>query len=127
MAEGMGPTVASIRRVAGMAPPNIVRATVARLGRLPEDAVALARSIALLGAEASLPRAAALCHLAEERALAALDALIDADMVTTEGRLDLRHPACGLRSTTGCHLAPVRLCTAGSRRCSRVKALNWTP
>jgi DNA-binding CsgD family transcriptional regulator/tetratricopeptide (TPR) repeat protein len=92
MADGMEPTVASINRVAGTAPPKIVRATVARLGRLSEDAVTLARSIALLGAEASLSRAAALSRLAEERALAALDALIATDMVTIDRRLDLRHP-----------------------------------
>jgi DNA-binding CsgD family transcriptional regulator/tetratricopeptide (TPR) repeat protein len=92
IADGLQPTVASIRRIAASAPPKIVRATLTRLGRLPEDAVTLARTIALLGAEASLPRVAALSHLAEERALAALDALIDADMVTTDVRLDLRHP-----------------------------------
>jgi hypothetical protein len=66
------------------APPKIVRATVARLGRLSEDANALARAVAVLGAKASLRRAAALSHLTNERALSALDAIIGADLVTAD-------------------------------------------
>ena len=64
-------------RVAGMLPGTVSRSVLARLTRLPEPAVALARAAAVLGTEAQFVDAARLADLDERAAAEALDTLVD--------------------------------------------------
>jgi DNA-binding CsgD family transcriptional regulator len=95
IADGIEPTASASERISAVAPHAIARFTLARLGRLSPDAVELARAIAVLGSDASLPRAAALAGLDGGHALAALDALVAADVVPAGHALDFRHPIVG--------------------------------
>jgi DNA-binding CsgD family transcriptional regulator len=92
IADGIEPIVGATAHISATAPLTIARITLARLGRLSEHAVGLARAIAVLGRDARLPRAAAIAHLDEPHALAALDALIAADVLSTSDWLEFRHP-----------------------------------
>ena len=95
IADGIGPTGSASERISAAAPQAIARFTLARLGRLSPDGVELARAIAVLGGDASLPRAASLAGLDEGHALAALDALVAADVLPAGHALDFRHPIVG--------------------------------
>ena len=75
--------LAGARRVG----PAILR----RLARLPADATALARAVAVLGEGAELAAAAQLAELALERAAAAADALVVADLFAAGERLGFAH------------------------------------
>ena len=63
IADGIEPTKVASEQISAAAPQTIARATLGRLGHLSEDAVGLARAIAVLGSDARLPRAAALAGL----------------------------------------------------------------
>ena len=65
---------------------------IVRLGRLSPEAGALARTIAVLGAEAELRHAAQLADLEPSAAAAAADALVAADMLDAGRPLRLVHP-----------------------------------
>jgi len=91
-ADGIEPTVAATRQIAAAAPLTIARATLVRLGRLSDEAADLARAIAVLGADASMPRCAAVAGLDEQRALLALDALTAVQVIPDGGDLEFRHP-----------------------------------
>jgi hypothetical protein len=52
----------------------------------------LARALAVLAGDVQLPRARALAGLTEAQALAAVDALVAADVVRVEPRLEFVHP-----------------------------------
>jgi len=95
IADGIEPTADATAHVLTAGPQAIARVTLARLGRLSEHAVGLARAIAALGGDASLPRAASLAGLDGGQALAALDALIAADVVPASHALEFRHPIVG--------------------------------
>ena len=90
--DGVEPTAAATERISHAAPPTIATVTLTRLGRLSDDATELARAIAVLGSDASLPRAASLAELDELRAAAAFDALVAADVVLAGRALEFRHP-----------------------------------
>ncbi|HUY59293.1 MAG TPA: AAA family ATPase [Solirubrobacteraceae bacterium] len=92
IADGIEPTAGASEQVSAAAPRAIARVTLGRLSRLSDDAVAMARAIAVLGRDARLPRAAAVAGLREGRALSALDALVAAHLVLAGDRLDFRHP-----------------------------------
>jgi DNA-binding CsgD family transcriptional regulator len=92
LADGIEPTDASQARIETTAPRAIARTTLLRLGHVSEDGVALARAIAILGGDARLPQTAAIAGLDEHRALAAIDALVAADVIRSTGRLSFRHP-----------------------------------
>ena len=92
IADGIEPTADASERISAAAPQAIARFTLARLGRLSPDAVELARAIAVLGGDASLPRAASLAGLDEGHALAALDALVAADVVPAGPRARFSPP-----------------------------------
>jgi DNA-binding CsgD family transcriptional regulator len=86
------PTAATAQTLTETAPPTITRAVLALLGRLPPDAAALARAIAVLGGDASLARAAALSELGERAAIGAMDGLVAADLIRSGHALEFRHP-----------------------------------
>jgi DNA-binding CsgD family transcriptional regulator len=91
-AEGVAPRDSSVARLREVTPPSIARATLLRLARLPADAVALARSLAVLGSVADLRVASALSGLDGERAIAAADVLVAALIVEPERPLRFNHP-----------------------------------
>jgi hypothetical protein len=92
IADGIGPGVDAIESLSAMGPKTIARVTLARIGGMSGQAVDLARAVAVLDGDARLPRAAALAGLDGPQALAALDALVAADVVAASGRLEFRHP-----------------------------------
>src|SRR5262249_34152438 len=68
-------------RVRKLAPPAIVRSVRLRLEGLAGPAVALAQAVAVLGDGAALPEAAELAGLGGDAAIAAAEALADADIL----------------------------------------------
>src|SRR3954454_22060289 len=82
--EGMTPDAASAEMVKEVGPRAVSRAVVVRLARLPEDAVAVARALAVLGDGAELPSVAALAQLDEDRAARATKALAQAEVLRHE-------------------------------------------
>jgi DNA-binding NarL/FixJ family response regulator len=91
-AEGVVPRDSSVARLREVTPPSIARATLLRLARLPSDAIALARSLAVLGSAAELHLAAALSGLDRDRVVAAADALVAASIIESERPLRFNHP-----------------------------------
>src|SRR3954447_4355549 len=90
--EGMTPDAASAEMVKEVGPRAVSRAVVVRLARLPEDAVAVARALAVLGDGAELPSVAALAELDEDRAARATKALAQAEVLRHETPLGFVHP-----------------------------------
>lgn len=90
--EGVEPRDASVERMREVTPPSIARATILRVERLPRDAIALARALAVLGSAAELQVAAALAGLEGDRAVAAADALVAALIVESDMPLRFSHP-----------------------------------
>ncbi|MGZ4268578.1 MAG: ATP-binding protein [Solirubrobacteraceae bacterium] len=84
-ATGVEPTAASAAGIGEVGLETVARAMMLRLGRFGPAAVSLARAVAVLGADADLPRVAKLAGIGEEEALSALDGLV-ADHVLQAGR-----------------------------------------
>jgi hypothetical protein len=82
-ASALGHPLAGARRIA----PTILR----RLARLPADATALARAVAVLGDGAQLAAAAQLAGLSLARAAAAADPLVLADLFSPGGQPSFAH------------------------------------
>jgi DNA-binding CsgD family transcriptional regulator len=92
VAEGVEDEAAAGELVRAAGPPAIARATLNRLGRISDDAVALARAVAVLDGDTDLRRAALLAGLGEEDALRALDALVATGFVAGAAPLAFAHP-----------------------------------
>ncbi|HEX6488712.1 MAG TPA: AAA family ATPase [Candidatus Dormibacteraeota bacterium] len=92
IADGMEPVQATVEHVSGAAPQTIVQATLARLARAANGAVELAHSLAVLGADSDLPRAADLAGLDLQQAAEALDALVAVEVIEPGSSLVFRHP-----------------------------------
>lgn len=73
-------------------PGAVLRSVLARLGRLPTAARALAEAVAVLGDDVPLPRAAGLAELSPEAAEGAADALAGAHMLRPGAPLSFTHP-----------------------------------
>jgi DNA-binding CsgD family transcriptional regulator len=91
-ADAREPSAAAVANLGEVGPATVARSTLARLGRLSPDAVAIARTIAILDREATLARAVSLSELDERRALIALDALHAAHVVQATEQLQFNHP-----------------------------------
>jgi DNA-binding CsgD family transcriptional regulator len=91
-ADDVEPTTSQAELIQKLGPPTVARATLARLARMPEGCVPLARAIAVLGGDAQLPRAAQLAGLSETDLLPALDALVEANTIRAGNRLEFVHP-----------------------------------
>ena len=89
-AEGLPPGAANAASVEGVSPDSVERAVLARLGRLGDDATALARAVAVLE-NASLLQAAVLARLDDQAAAKAADALVAAEILSAEPLLFV-HP-----------------------------------
>src|SRR2546421_8069640 len=90
--EGVAPGAAQVSLVRQLAPPTVARAVVLRLGRLGDEAAALARAVAVLGDGSPLHRAAALAGLSEERADELAATLAQADILAAVRPLTFAHP-----------------------------------
>jgi DNA-binding CsgD family transcriptional regulator len=92
LANRIEPEAAAGKLVRDTGPPAIARATLTRLGHISDDAVALARAIAVLDGDANLRRAAPLANLGEDEALRALDALVATGLIAPTTPLAFAHP-----------------------------------
>jgi DNA-binding CsgD family transcriptional regulator len=93
--EGVQPDVAHIGVVADLGSTAVSRAVLLRLRRLPNDAVALADAIAVLGDGADFATAAALAGLTTEAAAIAATALVQAEILQPEASAAFVHPLVG--------------------------------
>jgi DNA-binding CsgD family transcriptional regulator len=93
--EGVQPEVAHIGVVADLGPAAVSRAVLLRLRRLPNDAIALANAIAVLGAGADCATAAALAGLTTEAAAIAATALVQAEILQPDASAAFVHPLVG--------------------------------
>jgi tetratricopeptide (TPR) repeat protein len=85
------PSAAGAARLPELAPEGVLRAVNGRLARLPAPAAALARAVAVLGADARLRQAAALADLDIATAGEAADVLAGADVLEGGEPLAFRH------------------------------------
>lgn len=90
-AENVPPDAAHANVIGEVGPRAVSRTVLLRLSRLPADAVAVARAIALLGDGASLPATAALAKLDEGRVADATRALVAAEIVRPQPPLGFVH------------------------------------
>ncbi|HEY2200843.1 MAG TPA: AAA family ATPase, partial [Solirubrobacteraceae bacterium] len=90
-AEHVRPDAAHADAIREVGPRAVSRTVLLRLSRLPSDAVAVARAVALLGDGASLPATAALANLDEQRVADATRALVAAEILRTEAPVGFVH------------------------------------
>lgn len=88
-ARGLRPAAAASDQVEGLGPRSVTRVVVARLRRLGDDALALARAVAVLGADAEPARAGRLAGVELE---APLDALDGVGLVSATRPVEFTHP-----------------------------------
>lgn len=90
--EGVEPTAAGASRVPEVGPEPVSRAVMLRLARLPSEATALARAVAVLGTQVPLLAAAELAGLEREQASHAATMLARAEVLRLELPLEFTHP-----------------------------------
>jgi DNA-binding CsgD family transcriptional regulator/Flp pilus assembly protein TadD len=90
-AENIPPDAAHADAIGEVGPRAVSRTVLLRLSRLPSDAVAVARAVALLGDGATLPATAALASLDESRVADATRALVAAEILRSEAPLGFVH------------------------------------
>jgi DNA-binding CsgD family transcriptional regulator len=88
-------TAAGAERIPDVAPREIARWTRDRLARLPPEASALARALALLGGQAPLDLASELAALGQDGGRHAAESLTGAGFVEFDTALRFRHPLLG--------------------------------
>ncbi len=91
-AARVAPTAEGAARVAQQGPATLARSVLLRTAGLSPEAAALARALAVLGADAELRHAAALASLDDAAAAAAASGLADAQIIVGEQRLSFAHP-----------------------------------
>lgn len=89
---GVAPTAAGVAEVYRLSPKGLSRSVLRRLARLPPEAEALARAVAVLGARADPRHAAALCGFGEGLAVEAADHLARADILHRGAPFRFVHP-----------------------------------
>ena len=90
-AEAITPDAAHADAIREIGPRAVARTVLLRLGRLPPDAVAVARAIAVLGDGASLPAITSLTNLDERNVADATRALIAAEILSPDPPLGFVH------------------------------------
>lgn len=93
--EGVAPDSDHVSAVAELGPRAVSRAVLVRLGRLTDDALRLARAASVMSVGADLPLLAELAGLVLEDAAAAANALITADVLSTDAGAGFVHPLIG--------------------------------
>jgi DNA-binding CsgD family transcriptional regulator len=91
-ADGVTPDAAHVDVVSDIGPRAVSRTVLLRLARLSEEAVAVARAVAVLGESADLQTVAALAELEEEQVATATTALGRAEILREEPPLGFVHP-----------------------------------
>jgi DNA-binding NarL/FixJ family response regulator len=91
-AEGVEPDAAHARMIDEIGPQAVSRTVLLRLARLPADAVAVARALAVLGDGAGLPATAKLALLDEGNVADATVALARAEILRAEPPVGFVHP-----------------------------------
>ena len=91
-ADGVKPDAASVEVVADIGPRAVSRTVLIRLARLPDEAVSVARAVAVLGESADLPTVATLAELPEQEVAAQTAALARAEILRAEPPLGFVHP-----------------------------------
>jgi DNA-binding CsgD family transcriptional regulator len=91
-ADGVKPDAASVKVVADIGPRAVSRTVLLRLARLPDEAVRVARAVAVLGESADLPTVAALAELDQDDVAAATAALAQVEILGDEPPLGFVHP-----------------------------------
>ncbi|MEA2480731.1 MAG: hypothetical protein QOJ07_2653, partial [Thermoleophilaceae bacterium] len=91
-ADGVAPESASVELVRDIGPRAVSRGVLLRLARLPDDAIAVARAIAVLGENAAVPAIADLADIDETAVAAASDALTRAEILREEAPIAFAHP-----------------------------------
>ena len=91
-AARVAPTAEGAARVADQGPATLARSVLVRTAGLSAGAAALARAVAVLGADVELRHAAALASLDDGTAAEAASRLVDAQIIVGEQRLSFSHP-----------------------------------
>jgi DNA-binding CsgD family transcriptional regulator len=104
VSDGITPSAAHVPLVRQLAPPAVTRAVLLRLARLGDDAMDLARAVAVLGDGTPLRRAAILAALPEARAGELAASLAEAHIFTSGRPLAFAHPI--LRSAVYVDIEP---------------------
>jgi DNA-binding NarL/FixJ family response regulator len=105
-ADGVTPDAASVDVVADIGPRAVSRTVLVRLGRLPDEAVSVARTVAVLGESADLATVAELAELSEEQVAEVTATLARAEILRPEPPLGFVHPL--VRDAVYHELAPAR-------------------
>ncbi len=105
-ADGVTPTDDQVATVRDIAPRAVSRTVLSRLARGSEDALAVARAVAVLGESAALQAVAALADLDEARTAEATGELVRSELLRSEPPLGFVHPL--LRDAVYQDLAPGR-------------------
>lgn len=90
--EGIRPDVAHIDTVRAVGSRAVSALVMLRLRRMPQEVIAVARAIAVLGDAAELPTVAALARLPEESTAAALERLSRSEILQNQQPLAFVHP-----------------------------------
>ena len=104
--SGVAATAESIPEIAGLTPRAVVDATLARLGRLPAQARAVAEAVALLEPHADLRWIAELTRLDVDEVAAGADALVELRLLRSDSPCRYEHPI--LRAAVAAEVAPAR-------------------
>jgi DNA-binding CsgD family transcriptional regulator len=123
--QGVPFTTASAERVATIAPPQIARATRARLARLAPQAATLARSLAVLGDHASLELASELAGMTTADGARAAEGLTRVGLVDFDRVLRFRHPL--LRAAVDTSIAPLERDAAHRKAASLLRERDAPP
>ena len=100
-ADGVKPDAASVEVVAEIGPRAVSRTVLIRLARLPDEAVSVARAVAVLGESADLPTVATLAELPEQEVAAQTAALARVEILRDGAAARLRAPAGARRGLQG--------------------------
>ena len=123
--EGVRPDAGHVGVVRDIGGRAVSSAVLLRLARLPADAVAVARAVAVLGDGAGLPATAALAGLDEDRVARATRSLTAAEILSSELPLGFVHPL--VRDAVYLELAPAERALAHERAARALSELGATP
>ncbi|HEY1276916.1 MAG TPA: AAA family ATPase [Thermoleophilaceae bacterium] len=91
-ADGVSPEAENASVVRDIGPRAVSRTVLVRLARLPQETIAIARAVAVLGESAALPTVAALAQVDEARVASATGELARAEILRPEAPLGFVHP-----------------------------------
>jgi DNA-binding CsgD family transcriptional regulator len=119
-ADGVEPVSGNVDVVADIGPRAVSRTVQLRLARLSDEAVRVARAVAVLGESADLPTVAVLAELGQEEAAAATAALAQVEILRDEPPLGFVHPL--VRDAVYHELSPAHRELMHSRAAAELRA-----